>query len=175
MKKFCLDNTRIQIVEGKVDPFPGKWPTRWAIRLRYPVMVGGKREFRMLEYFGKPNPLVAAKVTEIVTRTRWRGGEYKIQELDRRGILQYSVGRFPSEEFNSGLPHVTRGSMVSARFNFYNTFLEEPGILGWIFGPLYAKRIKYGPRVLVIYSHFKTLSSDSLEGYKQYITDRRLL
>lgn len=110
MKKFHPNLLKRVVGNPAPKPFPGIWPTRWVIGVVYwddQLMEAGKH--RTFSYHGKPNYLIANKLTRIQTQKFGRG---RFLEYDRNGII--------AEARDFGLPILkVRPSFVTPLLQFY--------------------------------------------------------
>jgi hypothetical protein len=125
----------------KVLPFPGKFPTRWAICFRD---VQGKKDFRL---FTKPDPLV---VNGILRRAKGQG-YVSLWEFDRGGTIRCSQKNLPRRDF----PVLKINAIVCGVY--YPWHLYGHGFFDMWMAPIFHKKMKLGAHTFYIYSPYERM------------------
>jgi hypothetical protein len=126
----------------KVLPFPGKFPTRWAV-----TFVDGlatKIKFRL---FTKPNPLV---INSILRRAK-EPGYVTLWEFDRGGAIQYCQRALPRQDF----PVSKINAIVCGVY--YPWHLYGRGFFDMWLAPIFHKKMKLGAHTFYIYSPYERM------------------
>jgi hypothetical protein len=136
----------------KVDPFPGKWPTRWRIAVRQHLLA--KAEFDLTT---KPDLRV---IQRILSRAKSPGQLY-LYEFDKGGAFRFSSVHLPSLAFR------VNGYAAAACYFYYpfHPFAED------FFRPWLAKlyRIKLGRRPSFVFSPLEEMAVERIREYETWL------
>jgi hypothetical protein len=125
----------------KVLPFPGKFPTRWAISFRDPQ---GKKSFKL---FTKPNSFII----NAVLRQAKTQGYVGLWEFDRGGTFRCSQRTLPRQDFPVSQINATLGSF------YYPWHLYGRGFFDMWQLPIFHKKMKLGAHTFYIYSPYERM------------------
>lgn len=163
MKEFIWENFPRRLVRGtSFQPFPGIYPTRWAIDMRWGVSRRGGYTHHW-RYLGKPNQAVANYVLSILQRATYsaiHGWEFM-----RNGTIALARsfgprGQMQIHDWNQNLFRV-----VDPWNGAVNTYM----ITSWATGRMRPLPIIYKGKQFVMYADPTQISTERLLTYKQWL------
>jgi|SRR6266702_3577681 len=141
-------------------PFPGIYPTRWAIVVAYRNTRKRSEKLKRWGYFGKPSTLVARQLEWFVNNTF---GNAWAWEVDKGGVIWNGMSPIPS--VRRIRLHGWNQNLAKA---YYPLCYEEGRpISEWILGdPMGVVRIRDGKKMYSTYSHMELSDVQILEYTK---------
>lgn len=162
MKKLTVEHARKLERGTSPKPFPGKYPTRWAIR------VASERAGIKYNYVGKPSTAVAHLWEDVVRATLYRAPlmedlYVEAYEFDRGGLVQFvpksAVRNLLIDRLSDKylLARGSGGNLLRFYHPWYTkvTFTVSPIVLKLV--EPFVKPLRIGGKVYRVYSPHKNL------------------
>lgn len=159
---FKLLSAKIDLKRKDPQPFPGMFPTRWAIvfvrqRAMWNQLNVGKTKFR---YVGKPNVKVAQQVKR--DAGRYEGMLY-LHEFDRGGMIR---------EYSIHTPVGRLNGVQTLLENFY--YMHHPATFPdffspWLDAPVFRKLLTWNKKKFVRYSPEQVIPTIAFKGMKDWL------
>ena len=167
MRKFNQRSFKWREIDKKrgPKPFPGVFPTRWRILVKYR---GNKNEkWKWWNYFGKPAVMVARKLSELMKKN---DGMAWVGELDRGGYFQYATSYMRNGGHSNTTDHNAQLMRYYYPFNYYD------GVVGtnWVDGR-FKSRVKWAKGTLAYSSLEPPIPVEYLQELKRWLESQKWL
>ena len=146
----------VDLLRTRMDPFPGKYPTKWALRWER----DGQPDWM---YVGKPNHIIMLKVLRFAAK---EAGHLTLCEFDKGGAIRSAALALPRYEFRVRVQNPML-AYAYYPFNLMDDFF--PGR----YGALYSKLGQFGEHKFFFYAPYLKFSGEAamqrLREYKSWL------
>lgn len=146
--------SKIDVLRKNPDPFPGIYPTRWALGLRDPK---GKLVFR---YVGKPNLFRALEFLRLTHKTL---GSARLIEFDLGGPIRMASSKTPADCFTCLEPR----SYLAYYYYPFSHAMPNSFFHAWLQKTSHVQ-LKIGHRTWFVYKH-QDADPELLREYRAFL------